>query len=118
MISITAIALILLAHWVGDFLLQSNKMAMEKGQDNLWLSLHVLSYSSVILAVALLLFGSLFLAIQWTLINAALHWVTDYNTSRLNARLKKESVHYFFVGIGFDQMIHYLCLFGTYTLLT
>lgn len=118
MISITAIAIILLAHWAGDFLLQSNKMAMEKGRDNLWLTLHVISYSSVMLLVSFLLFGFSIAAIQWTLVNAALHWITDYYTSRLNVRLKKESVHYFFVGIGFDQMVHYLCLFGTYTLLT
>jgi hypothetical protein len=46
------------------------------------------------------------------------HTITDYFTSRLNAKLwAKGNVHNFFVSIGFDQYLHYLQLFITYSLL-
>lgn len=118
MISITAILIILFAHWVGDFVLQSNKMAMEKSRDYLWLTVHVFSYTIVMYIASLILFGISMTAVLWVAINAVLHWITDFNTSRLNVRLKEKSVHYFFVGIGADQTIHYACLFATFALLT
>jgi len=47
------------------------------------------------------------------------HTITDYFTSRLNSKLWVEGkVHYFFVAVGGDQILHYVQLFTTYYLLT
>lgn len=46
------------------------------------------------------------------------HTITDYFTSRLNTKLyKANKIHEFFVSIGFDQILHYVQLFGLYLLL-
>ena len=48
-------------------------------------------------------------------INFLLHLATDYVTSRINAKLwASGDVHYFFVGIGADQLIHQITLIGTF----
>ena len=46
-------------------------------------------------------------AITFTVVNAALHFVTDYITSRITSKLwAKQDWHRFFVTIGFDHLIH------------
>lgn len=68
---------LLLAHFVGDFLLQSNWMAM--GKSTRWRPLvaHVAIYS-----LCFLPWGWQFAAVTF-----GLHLATDYVTSRVNARL-------------------------------
>jgi hypothetical protein len=47
-------------------------------------------------------------------INGALHFVTDYITSRASSNLWEEKKwHRFFVMIGFDQLIHQATLAST-----
>ena len=56
--------------------------------------------------------------VVWIVVNGALHFVTDAITSRITGYFwAKNDAHNFFVVIGFDQMIHYFCLFGTLILL-
>ena len=56
--------------------------------------------------------------ILFVLITFICHTITDYFTSRLNSKLwQKGEVHYFFVAIGGDQILHYIQLFLTYQLL-
>lgn len=95
-------------HFVADFLLQSDWMAQNKSKRNLPLLVHVLVYGA-----CFLYFGFLF-----ALLTAALHFVVDFGTSRASSALwKRGKVHYFFVVIGADQLIHYFCLYGTWRLL-
>jgi len=55
---------------------------------------------------------------KFVLITFVAHTITDYFTSRLNAKLwAKGDVHNFFVSVGFDQVLHYVQLFVTYQLL-
>ena len=55
---------------------------------------------------AVILFG-LMSAITFVVVNAALHFVTDYITSRISSKLwAKQDWHRFFATIGFDQLIH------------
>jgi len=119
--------LILIAHFVGDFLLQSDEMAKNKSSSWGWLSEHVLIYSVTLLALVMVL-GIIsepfnypypsnypYLWGDWILINAALHFVTDAITSRGTAWLYKNNErHWFFVLIGFDQLLHYAALILTY----
>jgi len=52
---------------------------------------------------------------DFVIINGVLHWITDLITSRINARLyNNENKHWFYIGIGFDQFIHAVCLIYTY----
>ncbi|SHG85020.1 DUF3307 domain-containing protein [Flagellimonas flava] len=105
-------AVLLVAHWVGDFLLQSSKMATEKSFSLKWLSIHVLVYSLTIGAFSLFVFP-LMLVTQYILINGALHWVTDFFTSKMAAR-HQGNPRIFYPVLGFDQMVHALCLYVTY----
>lgn len=84
-------------HFIADFVLQTDKMAINKSSNNLWLGFHVLVYTTV-----LLLFGW-----QFALLNGVAHFLTDWITSRVTSYLwKKEKRHWFFTVIGLDQAIH------------
>ncbi len=114
MVDVNKILLILFAHFISDFVLQSDKMAINKSKSNYWLTIHVLNYGC-----GLFVFSQFILnpkdVLIYTFINMALHLITDYFTSRLNSYLwRKEMRYWFFVGIGADQLIHYTCLLLTY----
>jgi hypothetical protein len=106
------LVLLLFAHWVGDFLMQSNEMAENKFRSFKWLSIHVAAYSAPIFVVACLLLdwrdAALFVAL-----NASLHWLTDAVTSRLAHRVRDKPKSFFPV-IGFDQFIHASTLILTF----
>lgn len=107
---------ILAGHWLADFVCQTDYMALNKSRSNKALLLHVSVYTVVMLGFVGTAVGFSQSLIIWVLMNFALHFVTDFVTSRLNAWLwSKEMRHWFFVSIGFDQLIHYFCLFGTYS---
>lgn len=107
---------LLVAHFIGDFVLQSDWMAQNKSKSNEALGLHVMVYTlalgvGAIPLVFILGRPSFGLPLAWILLNGAAHFATDYVTSRINARLwAAKEVHYFFVGVGADQLIHYLTL--------
>ncbi len=116
---------LLFVHWIADFVLQTDKQA--KGKSKNWSDLlsHTMSYSLVWFPfiIAWLYFNgydvlkstSIFTFITITFFA---HTITDYFTSRLNSKLWAEGkVHYFFVSIGFDQLLHYAQLFLTYNYL-
>lgn len=104
-LSVTTILLILFAHFIGDFILQTNWMAQNKAKNSFVLTHHVVVYS-----LCLLPFGPLF-----ALVNFILHFATDYVSSRITAKLwVKGDLHWFFATIGADQLLHYAALFLTY----
>lgn len=113
-------------HFVADFLCQTDKMALNKSTSLYWLSMHVLTYTAVLfLAVS----GFFYFVMDSELrssdavwrapllyagINGMLHFITDFFTSKLTSKLwQRESKHWFFVAVGFDQLTHYFCLFVT-----
>ena len=104
--------IILAAHWVGDFLLQTRKMAVNKHQSIKWLGFHVLIYSIVLLVVGYLLF-SWQVGLGYAVFNGLLHLVTDFVTSKLAAKYQ-ENPRIFYSILGFDQLIHTSCLYWTY----
>lgn len=123
-------------HFLGDFLLQSDWMALNKSKSWLALYLHVLVYS-----LCFLPFGMAFVGITFLL-----HFLTDAITSRITSRLWfiehlpmgdglikvlrstygyevnpfvasfNNKRHWFFVVIGLDQLIHFACLALAYSL--
>lgn len=115
---------LLLTHFVGDFLLQSNWMALNKSKDWRALLLHVTTYSA-----CFLWWGWRFVALTFLF-----HLITDAITSRITTRLwfvrgivyrraglevdyDQVKRHWFFVVIGLDQLIHYLTLAYTWGIL-
>jgi hypothetical protein len=119
---------IIFIHWIADFVLQTHEQAINKSKDNWFLTKHVWSYTIfwfVPLGIISILhnhFGMNLVpgfenhpeALWFFPITFVSHWITDYFTSRLNAKLwAKGDVHNFFVSVGFDQVLHYIQLFGT-----
>lgn len=116
MIPIGAVIYLLIMHWIFDFLLQSDSMAINKSSSYKYLSFHVFVYS---IGLSIFAFGafSIPLAISWIIFNAMLHFVVDDNTSKFTSYLwKTNQRHWFFVTIGFDQLLHIMSLTGTYYL--
>jgi hypothetical protein len=128
------VLLILFFHWVADFLLQTQDMATQKSKSLYWLTQHVKSYMFGMLPITgLIIFcgGTLGGCFSWWIINGALHWCTDYATSRWTSKLYATQQFYtpnkylkilnfpaFFSVIGLDQWIHYACLFTTFCIYT
>lgn len=123
-------------HFVADFLLQTRSMGLNKGKSIMWLSMHVGVY-----LIALLTFGLIFghhvlvddsnmmPILEYCFLNAVLHWVTDFCTSRLggwcylkmlkyqkegNTRKEYFWQYHFWSVIGFDQLLHATALLLTY----
>lgn len=107
-------------HFLGDFVLQNNWMALNKSKSLKALGAHVGVYTLCFFPRGVYFMLALFF----------LHFVTDFFTSRLTSRLwflkvndmvnvvgpgKEEWIlvqflekkrHWFFVAIGFDQLLH------------
>lgn len=117
---------ILFAHWVADFINQTDEMAQNKSTNIYWLSYHVAAYTTMMLFFTLVLVltnGILFdvtppetfvLVSLWCFIFVT-HWVTDFITSKITAKFwKSGNMHNFFIVIGFDQWLHAIQLLIIY----
>ena len=112
---------IIFIHWFSDFVLQTHWQATNKSKDNLALTEHVLTYSSIwfLSSIVFYYFTDNIFILLFPCITFVCHWITDYFTSRLNSYLwAKGDIHNFFVSVGFDQVLHYVQLFLTFFLLT
>jgi len=104
--------LLLVAHWMGDYVFQSSKMATGKSQHLKWLSIHTLVYTAVLLFFCIWIFD-IKTAILYTFVNGVLHGVTDFFTSKLAAKYS-EKPRIFFPILGMDQLIHTAILYFTF----
>lgn len=92
------ITLLLFIHFVADFILQSDWMAINKSKRWTPLAIHVGVYALPFIP---------FFGLKFAAVNLAAHFVTDAVTSRASSYLwGKNQRHWFFVVIGFDQFIH------------
>ena len=117
--------MLLTAHWIADFVCQSDWMALGKSKRFLPLFVHVGLYT-VVMTLALLYWVSTyaitdastafsFALPMFALITFVTHFATDYVTSRINSRLwAAKQNHWFFVSVGFDQLIHFYTLAWTF----
>ncbi|HUT43021.1 MAG TPA: DUF3307 domain-containing protein [Desulfobacterales bacterium] len=104
-------ALLLILHWVADFVLQTDYEATNKSKSFKILCKHTMLYAVVVTAV----YGTLFqnalmivLTLVWLFVT---HTAIDFVTSRWTSKLYSEGKrHDFFVVIGFDQLLHNLTL--------
>lgn len=119
----SVIYVLLVAHFVGDFICQSDWMALNMSRRWDALAVHVAAYTAVVGAIVAVWYsatgrGALPVAEQmfwpWIAANVAAHFAQDAITSRINSRLLHPNQrHWFFVGIGADQLLHYVTLFVT-----
>lgn len=120
MTAIQIFIVILVIHFLADFALQTHEQANGKGEGkfffNKWLGYHVGVYT--------LIWGITFWILPvkeesynfggWIAFMLAIgipHYITDYITSRVGKPFwKAGDFHNGFVVVGFDQVVHYLCL--------
>ncbi len=111
------ILLIFVVHFLADFVFQSSKMATGKSKSLKWLSLHIAAYGVVTILSAIFIsvkLDSFYYGFSWWVANVALHFVVDFFTSKVTSRLwEQKNMRLFFVMIGFDQLLHNICLLGT-----
>lgn len=116
MIDVKMVFIILLIHWVADFICQSDEVAKNKSKSNKYLLKHIGIYTLVLFAVwPLALTYSLKDLMPWIIFNGLAHLAIDYFTSRMSSKLyAKGDVHNFFVVIGFDQFAHTFLLLSSW----
>ena len=102
--TLTVMLVLVWLHFIADFVLQSDRVAVAKSSDNIVLAAHVFIYS----------LPFIWCGWQFVAVNAVAHFITDYVTSRITSRLWLKKRHWFFVVIGADQAIHLSTLFATY----
>lgn len=126
MISIFDVFFILIIHWVADFILQTDEMAKGKSKQLSKLLSHTLMYS-LFWTSAIFLYECFYTksiqqyimiphnVFDFASITFFAHTITDYFTSRFNAKLWEQGkTHNFFVAVGFDQILHYIQLILTF----
>lgn len=102
---------LLFVHWFADFVLQTHWQAQNKSKNNEALAAHVGVYSFALMIGSAIIFGQSAGWVWFFLLNGALHFATDYFTSRWSSRLyAKQDWHNFFVVVGLDQLIHQVTL--------
>ena len=118
MISLYTVSTVLIVHWIFDFFLQTNWQATNKSKNNYALAQHVKVYSIGLLLLGFLnlnMFDHTWMMIGFVAVNAVAHFFVDYVTSRASSSLyAKGELHDFFVTVGFDQLLHYLTILGTF----
>ncbi|MDD3793417.1 MAG: DUF3307 domain-containing protein [Candidatus Gracilibacteria bacterium] len=108
MVDLKIIFILLFLHFLADFPLQSSWMSNNKSKKFLPLFSHV--------GVHFLLLS--LIGIYFAILNAFLHFIIDFITSRVSSYFwKTGKENLFWIVIGFDQLLHYVCLFGTYVVL-
>jgi len=98
---ISLLLLIVWVHFIADFILQTNYIALNKSKYTECLLIHCGIYS-----VPFLIFG-----LEYALLNGVLHFVVDYFSSAITTVFyATDKRRYFWVTIGCDQAIHMTCL--------
>jgi hypothetical protein len=118
------IALMILGHWLGDFVLQSEETAVVKHKDLNLQCIHALTYSLAWIPIGFLVmwFGLLPISVVQIFlfygITALSHLIIDLTISKLGYKYFHNNNPNSFLGImHVDQLLHYLQLFLTYKLL-
>lgn len=135
---IFVIVAVLAAHWVSDFVMQTDFQSKNKSKRWSVLFDHVMTYLVCMLGLTIAGYGACVVLswahvlppllrypsegfthplFGWIGVNALAHFAVDAVTSRWTSRLWSQGrVHAFFVVIGLDQFIHTALLLATFPL--
>lgn len=121
---ILALLVILVTHWLADFVLQSDNIAKNKSKSIKILLTHGFQYSLVwgiclfLLLLPRLDKEAIIFISAFVSITVITHSVVDFFTSKINSfLLSKGKTHEFFIVVGLDQILHYIQLYLTFKLL-
>lgn len=103
------------AHFLGDFVFQTERMALNKWTSWDALRAHVQVYAACIMCVMAALPGTTVLGtVLFALSNGLLHMFTDRISSNVMKEAREASnQRKFFLALGADQTIHMMCFFLT-----
>lgn len=118
------ILIMVLGHWLGDFILQSDETAVLKHKDFNHQCIHALSYSTVWLVIGVILMGFNLFNISFIQIflffgiTSLTHLLVDLFVSKFGYKYFHNSRPNSFLGImHVDQLLHYTQLFLTYKII-
>jgi len=116
MFTLTTISIVLVAHFVCDFIFQTREIAENKSKDLVFLFVHGLGYGSQMVAVIAIV-GLIFTHVSFLILltagafNMLAHTAVDFVTSKITSKAyKEEKFHKFFSIIGIDQATHVVTL--------
>lgn len=119
--NVIIIYLMLLLHWLADFVFQTKYQQQNKSKSFKALLAHTATYTLILYVPLQILqeigfFGAQYwyASLLFALIQFVSHTVIDAVTSRINAILwNNKQTHDFFVSVGFDQFLHLIILVGS-----
>lgn len=121
--SILIFTALLVAHYIGDAILQRAYLRRTKSTSNLSLSEHVMIYGNclIVFIMFLLLVDPTVQGINlviWVVLNAMVHWIVDYISSRTTSILyRNNNIWWMMNVIVLDQLIHIATLFITFKII-
>lgn len=121
-ISVYQVFYLLIAHYISDFVLQTDYMARGKSKSMKPLSLHIVVYTLGLMIMTWYLFSNSLAFLGFALFNGITHLVVDYFTSRESSKLfaqnkaGSDTIPNFgaFSVIGFDQFLHTFILIASF----
>lgn len=106
---------ILFLHLIADYVIQSNKININKSKNIYWLLIHVFFYFSCFF-IGLFFLYTFEKSLTYSLVNAIIHFIVDFFTSRtigifyervdLNLKKEKLDLYYPILILGIDQFFH------------
>ncbi len=110
------LVIILVAHYLGDFICQPRKIADNKHKNIYWLLTHGLIYSTVLFVILTIIhplsLGSVFL---YVFINGVFHIGVDKISSHYTVKYYQQHNNYMMYNIvGLDQLAHIVVLLISY----
>jgi len=116
--------LIIITHWIADFIFQAETWALGKSKKITPLLKHTLTYSIMWFLPVYFMTDELFDSVIFVMITFITHTITDYFTSKIVSK-RFDKGHYgspipnfgAFTIIGLDQVLHYLQLIITWFVL-
>lgn len=124
MISLKVFLVIVIFHWIADFIFQDERWATTKSKSFKSLIKHTAVYASIWIIGALLMFPETIQVIYFVLITLVMHTVVDYFSSKIVSKQFNEKKLGgpipnigAFSTIGLDQVVHYIQLVLTYLIL-
>jgi hypothetical protein len=106
-------------HWIGDFVCQPRWVAENKSKNFFALLLHGLIYTTILAGGTILVVPNSTPLYQdpwmmWLGMNAILHLIVDFFTSKVTAQMwEAKKIYGFFTVVGLDQFLHAASLIAT-----
>lgn len=115
---IVLVSMLLITHFVGDYLLQNREVAENKHKDIYYLIEHVVFYTIILCMASVTIYYSpllpgvgVLMLVWWAVFNGILHFFVDGFTSRLTHQFYVEKKYkLFWITVGSDQLAHYLIM--------